>query len=231
VQILLVDDNLTVQRSVRETLKTIGVEITVTHSGPSALLLAKRQKPKLILVDFSLEGMNVFAFAQRVLRECEDVPIVVLMGPADECHADRLKSAGIGAALRKPIRSEDLIEAIRLWLPGVNGEVNPSRTAMEGTVCLPVDVPSPPVLNAPPSPEPIFSPVPGAPSVVSDPSSVPAVAEEIQRILSEQLKTLLTPDWVRTVLKEVAREIVLPIAEAEVIKEIKRLSPDTDTTG
>ena len=124
-RVLLADDNLTVQRMVAAVLRGEGMSVTVVDSGPAALDSVRNDPPDLILTDFDLEGMNVAAFANRARKDARTshpIPIIALMSPNDSCDNDRLSAMGIQAAIKKPIDSDLLRQAVNQWMPTPSAE-------------------------------------------------------------------------------------------------------------
>lgn len=110
--VLLVDDNLAVQKLVELTLRKEGFEISSVDNALSAIDLALKQPPDLILADFNLEGMNVFSFVQKVRQKerLAEIPIVLLINSTENYDPAQLQSAGIQAFLKKPIDAKELSE-------------------------------------------------------------------------------------------------------------------------
>lgn len=110
--VLLVDDNLAVQKLVELTLRKEGFEISSVDNALSAIDLALKQPPDLILADFNLEGMNVFSFVQKVRQKerLAEIPIVLLINSTESYDPAQLQSAGIQAFLKKPIDAKELSE-------------------------------------------------------------------------------------------------------------------------
>jgi CheY-like chemotaxis protein len=87
----------------------------------------------------------------------------------------------------------------------------------------------PPDLPSPASPADETVPVPDA--VEGLQTQVVAVAEEavaraVHQLLPGLLEAALTKEVIQTALEKVVREVVLPLAEAEIIREINRLQPE-----
>jgi len=110
-RVLLIDDNLAVQKLVELTLRKEGYDVTSIDNGLSALDLAFKNQPDLILADFNLEGMNIFSFVQKIRQRGSlvQIPIVLLINSTESYDPAQLQSAGIQAFLKKPIDSRELL--------------------------------------------------------------------------------------------------------------------------
>jgi CheY-like chemotaxis protein len=69
---------------------------------------------RLILLDAQMPEMDGFALAERIKRnpQWRDVPLMMLSSMAQRGDAKRCRNLGIAALLSKPIRREELLEAI-----------------------------------------------------------------------------------------------------------------------
>ncbi|MDC4228046.1 MAG: response regulator [Candidatus Manganitrophus sp.] len=111
-RVLLIDDNLAVQKLVELTLRKEGYDVTSIDNGLSALDLTFKNQPDLILADYNLEGMNIFNFVQKIRQRGSlvQIPIVLLINSTESYDPAQLQSAGIQAFLKKPIDSRELIQ-------------------------------------------------------------------------------------------------------------------------
>lgn len=111
-RVLLIDDNLAVQKLVELTLRKEDYDVTSVDNGLSALDLAFKNQPDLILVDYNLEGMNIFNFVQKIRQRgsLAETPIILLINSTESYDPAQLQSAGIQAFLKKPIDSRELIQ-------------------------------------------------------------------------------------------------------------------------
>ncbi|MCG3114749.1 MAG: response regulator [Candidatus Manganitrophus sp. SA1] len=111
-RVLLIDDNLAVQKLVELTLRKEGYDVTSIDNGLSALDLAFKNQPDLILADYNLEGMNIFNFVQKIRQRGSlvETPIILLINSTESYDPAQLQSAGIQAFLKKPIDSRELIQ-------------------------------------------------------------------------------------------------------------------------
>jgi PAS domain S-box-containing protein len=110
LRLLVVDDNVDTAESLALLLRLYGHEVTVAHTGPSALQLALAHKPDAIMLDIGLPGLDGYEVARR-LREHEafkSVPLIAMTGYGQEADKERSKEAGFNFHLVKPIDPERL---------------------------------------------------------------------------------------------------------------------------
>ncbi len=93
-KILLVDDDTTLLKFLREYFENEGEYIVLTAtSGTEALRIAYRDHPDLVVLDVMMPGMDGWEVTAR-LRELSDIPIILLTGKGAE--ADKLRGFRLG---------------------------------------------------------------------------------------------------------------------------------------
>ena len=114
-RILLVDDEIPIQRTVAPLLRSRGYEVDVASTGAEALKLARSGAPDLIVLDLGLPDLDGAEVCRRVRTE-SPVPIVVLSARGAE--ADKVSALDLGADdyVTKPFGPEELLARIRVAL-------------------------------------------------------------------------------------------------------------------
>jgi len=114
-QILVVEDEISIQTIVRTYLESSGYDVTVVDSGPEALTQARLLQPDLVILDLNLPGMDGMEVAAR-LREESSVYILMLSARGEE--ADRVAGLRIGADdyLTKPFSPRELVARVEAVL-------------------------------------------------------------------------------------------------------------------
>jgi DNA-binding response OmpR family regulator len=120
--ILVVDDEPKVARLARDYLEKNGFRVLIAADGQSALTLARRENPDLIILDLLLphiDGREVC----RILRRESDVPIIMLTALSEEI--DQVTGLEIGADdyITKPFSVRALVARVRALLRRTRGEV------------------------------------------------------------------------------------------------------------
>ena len=114
-RILLVDDEVAIQRAVGPLLRARGYEVDVAGTGTDALQAFTDRHPDLIVLDLGLPDLEGTEVCRRV-RAQSDVPIVVLSARGSE--ADKVNALDLGADdyVTKPFGPEELLARIRVAL-------------------------------------------------------------------------------------------------------------------
>ncbi len=129
--ILVVDDEPKVARLTRDYLEKNGFRVTTVGDGQSALTLARREKPDLIVLDLMLpqiDGREVC----RILRRESDVPIIMLTALSEEI--DQVTGLEIGADdyITKPFSVRTLVARVRALLRRTRGDIKTPSTIRIG---------------------------------------------------------------------------------------------------
>ena len=118
-KVLVVDDDLNIQRVLVFTLKQEGFEVHVASDGQAGVEMAGSVKPDLILMDVSMPKLDGYAATQRI-REAENggrrVPIIMLTAEADVEQRVKGLRAGADDDIVKPFHPLELIARIKALL-------------------------------------------------------------------------------------------------------------------
>jgi len=114
-RILLVEDDETLQLTIRYNLERAGHEVVAVSDGETALERATTLRPDLVVLDVMLPGLDGFEVCRR-LRERSTVPILILTARDDEI--DRVLGLEIGADdyLTKPFSMRELTARVKALL-------------------------------------------------------------------------------------------------------------------
>jgi two-component system KDP operon response regulator KdpE len=114
-RILLVDDEVSIQRTMTLLLRSRGYEVEVAATGRDALAVMEGEQPDLIVLDLGLPDLDGLDVCRRV-RERSEVPIVVLSARGAE--TDKVAALDLGADdyVTKPFGPEELLARVRAAL-------------------------------------------------------------------------------------------------------------------
>jgi CheY-like chemotaxis protein len=135
LQILVVDDNAFNQRVVSTKLERKGHRVAIAGSGHEALAACAENQFDLILMDMQMPDMNG-AEATRRLRAAEAdtgrrIPVIALTAHAFDEIRDQCLEAGMDGYVVKPIKDDELWEAIREVCPAAGEAGDRSQESMD----------------------------------------------------------------------------------------------------
>jgi DNA-binding response OmpR family regulator len=113
--ILVVDDEAVLVETIAYNLEQAGYRVVTAADGISALEVARREHPDLIVLDIMLPGMDGLEVCRHLRRESETatIPIVMLTAKADEI--DKVVGLEVGADdyVTKPFGRRELLARVR----------------------------------------------------------------------------------------------------------------------
>lgn len=115
-QILLVDDNELVTKSLRALLGTAGFEVLAFSTGLDALHHDWRVPPCAALIDIHLPDINGLILTQQLRQRWPDVPLIILSGDTSMETLNSLHLVGATYFFPKPVQSTQLIERLKEWV-------------------------------------------------------------------------------------------------------------------
>ncbi|MBM3296752.1 MAG: PAS domain S-box protein, partial [Candidatus Aminicenantes bacterium] len=117
--VLVVDDNATNRKILREFLTAWGMDPAETASGPAALELIQRAEREgrhfaLLLVDALMPDMDGFTLIEKIKKDLGVQESVIMMLTSSGVRGDaaRCRELGVNAYLIKPVRQKELLSAI-----------------------------------------------------------------------------------------------------------------------
>ena len=107
-EILLVDDEDLILRSVTYALKKEGYQITTAKNGEEAMEKLKVASFDLVITDLQMEGMNGIEVLKKVRQINPDAFVIILTAHGSLASVVDAKRLGVVDYLLKPIDSVDL---------------------------------------------------------------------------------------------------------------------------
>ncbi len=114
-KVLVVDDDTTLLRFIREYLEKEGFQVAIADRGQKALRQFYQERPKIVLLDVMMPGMDGWEVCAR-LKELADVPVILLT--AKTAEADKLRGfrLGVDDYITKPFSLAELVARIHAVL-------------------------------------------------------------------------------------------------------------------
>ena len=114
-KILVIDDDLILQQTIAENLRTLGYEVESASKAIDGLKKAYEIKPDLIILDVMLPGMDGWQTCQR-FREMSNVPIMMLTALGTEDNVVKGLELGADDYLVKPVTLKELGARVKALL-------------------------------------------------------------------------------------------------------------------
>ncbi len=133
--ILIVDDKLSVQRLIGDYLGANGFRTVSASNGREALIVARNEKPDLVLLDIMMPEMDGYEF-MRLFRRDHSTPVIMLTAKLEE--SDKVVGLELGADdfVTKPFGMAELVARIRAVLRRAHDDVPAQEVLRVGEVAL-----------------------------------------------------------------------------------------------
>ncbi|MBI5029689.1 MAG: response regulator transcription factor [Chloroflexi bacterium] len=124
-RILVVDDEPRYVRAIQVNLEARGFQVITAPDGQTAINLAARENPDLILLDIRMPQLDGYETCRRI-RNFSNVPVIMLTALSEP--NDKVKGLDLGADdyVTKPFNAEELVARVRAGLRR-GASVNPEE--------------------------------------------------------------------------------------------------------
>jgi len=146
LRILLAEDNLVNQKVIQQFLKRLGYRIDIVASGLEVLEALERSPYDVILMDVQMPEMGGLEATRKIISTytTDERPyITAITANATEKDRQQCLDAGMDDYLSKPVRFDELVEALRRCRPR---ETTPNQGALSHEETL-QDIPAQPVFS------------------------------------------------------------------------------------
>ena len=117
-KILIVDDDPELRMALKLRLRANHYETVSASDGYSAIALAQKERPNLIILDLGLPAGNGFSVLKRIQENdaLSHIPVIVLTARDPQGNELRSLDAGATAFFQKPADNNELLQVIRASL-------------------------------------------------------------------------------------------------------------------
>lgn len=115
LQVMVVDDSVTVRKVTSRLLERYGMQVTTAKDGVDAINQLQEHKPDIMLLDIEMPRMDGFEVATLVRRDerLRDLPIIMITSRTGDKHRQRAMEIGVNEYLGKPYQEAQLLETIQ----------------------------------------------------------------------------------------------------------------------
>jgi chemosensory pili system protein ChpA (sensor histidine kinase/response regulator) len=114
-RVLVVDDALSVRRSMEQLLQDAGYEVTSANDGYLALDSLRDNPPAIVLTDLEMPNLNGLDLTKRIreLPQFMGLPVIMITSRSGDKHRDLATEMGVDLYLTKPYLDAHLLEHVR----------------------------------------------------------------------------------------------------------------------
>ena len=114
--VYVVDDDASIRDGLRSLLASMGMQVDVFASAAEFLKSTLPDIPSCLVLDVRLPGVSGLDFQAELTKAGIQVPIIFISGHGDIPMTVRAMKAGAVEFLVKPIREQDLLDAVQIGL-------------------------------------------------------------------------------------------------------------------
>ncbi|MDP8263208.1 MAG: response regulator [Candidatus Ancaeobacter aquaticus] len=114
-KILIVDDDLNIAKLLASRLKANNYDICVACDGLSAVSIAHREKPDLIILDMMLPAGSGFTVFENLRKSVDTfaIPIIFITAFPDKEKEEKAFEMGAEGFIAKPFEADDLLLKVK----------------------------------------------------------------------------------------------------------------------
>ncbi|WP_163195159.1 response regulator [Clostridium thermarum] len=127
IKVIIADDEVKVCQLIENLIdwKELGLEIVgVAHDGITALSMAKRLRPKIVITDIRMPGYDGIELIRRVKEVDKDIGVIIISGYRHFDYAHNAIKYGVEDYLLKPLKKSELTETLNKMLDGYRQKDN-----------------------------------------------------------------------------------------------------------
>jgi FixJ family two-component response regulator len=112
--VVVIDDDRNIREALDGLLRSVGLRVELYASAQEFRERDRADRPGCLVLDVRLPGMSGLDFHDDLVKSNVHLPVVFISGHADVPMSVRAMKAGAVEFLTKPVRQQDLLDAIQL---------------------------------------------------------------------------------------------------------------------
>lgn len=120
LQVLVVDDEVLIARSLSDMLTRMGYTVEVAYDGESALKIANEKQPQLMILDYQMPDKNGVEVLQELRQnpQTEKIEVIFATNTYDTTVINTVLSLNVhDYILKADISLEQIAERVKKYLP------------------------------------------------------------------------------------------------------------------
>ena len=113
-KILTVDDQMGIDSFFYEFFSVRNYEVFNAQSGKEAIRIVKKQKPRIVLLDIKMRGMDGIETLKQIKAIDKDIIVIMVTGEKDDDVMKQALAAGADDYITKPLSLEYLDKVVLL---------------------------------------------------------------------------------------------------------------------
>jgi FixJ family two-component response regulator len=114
--VFIIDDDASLRDALKRTFRSVGLDAEAFGSTAEFLQSTRPDVPSCLVLDVRLPGLSGLDFQTELAKAELSIPIIFITGHGDIPMSVKAMKAGAVEFLTKPIRDQDLLDAVRVAL-------------------------------------------------------------------------------------------------------------------
>jgi FixJ family two-component response regulator len=114
--VFIIDDDASLRDALKRTFRSVGLDAEAFGSTTEFLQSTRPDVASCLVLDVRLPGLSGLDFQTELARAELSIPIIFITGHGDIPMSVKAMKAGAVEFLTKPIRDQDLLDAVRIAL-------------------------------------------------------------------------------------------------------------------
>lgn len=136
IKILIVDDEAGVRDLLKDALKLAGFATEVASDGMNALTVLRTFSPDIMIIDINMPLMDGFELVERLRKNGNEVPVLMLSARADRVDVTRGLTLGADDYVVKPFGLEELVLRLKAILRRSQVSATPNNSLKCGPISI-----------------------------------------------------------------------------------------------
>ena len=120
LRVMVIDDSKTIRRTAETLLKNVGCDVITAIDGFDALARIVDHHPHIIFVDIMMPRLDGYQTCALVKNNpaFKSIPVIMLSSKDGLFDKAKGRTVGVDQFLTKPFSKEELLGAIKAYVPG-----------------------------------------------------------------------------------------------------------------
>lgn len=110
--ILIVDDDTDLLQVIEMRLVCAGYEVLAATSGEAAMEVFRARRPRAVVTDLRMAGMDGYALFERLHAEAPSLPVIILTAHGTIRDAVKATQRGVFSFITKPFDGQELLARV-----------------------------------------------------------------------------------------------------------------------
>jgi FixJ family two-component response regulator len=114
--VYVIDDDVHVRGGLASLIESVGLQVETFETTTEFLTSLRNDVPQCLVLDVRLQGLSGLDFQSQLGAANINIPIIFITGHADIPMTVKAMKAGAVEFLTKPVREQDLLDAVQIAL-------------------------------------------------------------------------------------------------------------------